>query len=136
MVRVTESVLNQMLRSALKNYPKECCGILASKKGSRLIQAAYAIKNSAAGNRAFHMDPAGLIRVFKELRQKRRRLAGIYHSHPDSFCRPSKADLKGAGYSRVSYFILSLREKRQAVLKSYRICGSAFRAQVIRVVKK
>ena len=48
---------------------------------------------------------------------------GNWHSHPESPSRPSEEDKRLAYDSKASYMILSLMEREQPVLNSFKIEG-------------
>ena len=106
---------------ALRDYPRECCGVLLGSAGGgeKLVRDVIPLPNLrndpqrsgemppledpehvSARNRYF-IDPIDLLRVVKEARARGLEIAGFYHSHPDQPAQPSTHDrtLAWPGYS-------------------------------------
>ena len=108
-----------MISHARAEAPDECCGILAGV-GSRVLKL-YQTTNAEHSPDRFSIEPRQLIAIYQEVQRNRRELLGIYHSHTHSEAYPSPTDIKSAVLSEPVYFIISLADPLQPVLRTFRI---------------
>jgi proteasome lid subunit RPN8/RPN11 len=88
---ITTAVAQSLRDHAAAAAPHEACGILLGAAGA--IAAAVPAANVAAHpERAFEIDPATLLRVYREARGSGQRVLGWYHSHPNGLGEPSRTD--------------------------------------------
>ena len=57
----------------------------------------------------------------KEIRNKGEEMIGIYHSHVASETYPSSHDVELALYPEVSYVIISIKDKKNPSVRSFKI---------------
>jgi proteasome lid subunit RPN8/RPN11 len=94
-LRVTRSVLNQLLGCAREATPDECCGILLGR--GILIEEARPTANVAADRtRRFEIDPQALVDAHRTSRGGGPRVLGYFHSHPNGPAEPSVTDRQQA----------------------------------------
>src|SRR5436305_1789138 len=107
-VSLGPGILDEMIAHAKTHYPREACGVLASRPGEagRFIPA----ENILSSETAYEMDPAFLASTFRSLRESGEVLIGIFHSHPRGPAEPSKTDLVRAFHPDVAHIIVSLAE--------------------------
>ena len=118
MLNISRIAYERIVDHARKDAPIEACGYLAARDG--LIEIVRELRNTDASPEHFSFDPAEQFAAVKEFRASGHRLAGVYHSHPESPSRPSEEDLRLLSDPNLSYLIVSLAEK-EAVVKSFRI---------------
>jgi proteasome lid subunit RPN8/RPN11 len=109
-VRSRRKVYGQLLEHARRQPHRECCGILAGQDG--LITQAFPAKNVAADPVSnYEIAPKEIVRLMGELRKRRLKLLGIYHSHPHWMDKnePSLKDIALAYHSEATYFIVTPR---------------------------
>ena len=104
-VRVTRSVLKELLAEARLEPGFECCGLLAGRDG--VITTVLSAQNALASPTAFDIAPAELFQLFQRMRQRGLDHLGIYHSHPTGDNAPSRRDIESAYYPDAANFILS-----------------------------
>ena len=119
MIRIPKSICNAIVEHAKREQPLECCGILAGKE--RTVEKAFELTNTEKSPIRFLMSPQEQLGVFEELEKESLEIIAIYHSHPHSISFPSETDVKMAFYPEVLSIIISLEERDNPVVKSFRI---------------
>lgn len=94
-VRISRSLLDQILDHAAEYPDREVCGLLLGKEG--LIAEVRAAANVARQPTAsFEVDPAVLLSAHKAARSGGPLILGHYHSHPSGAAFPSPRDAADA----------------------------------------
>lgn len=119
MFRLARRFAEEMIDHARTEIPNECCGLLAGKDGEPM--QLYRCESSEKSPYRYYIDPKDQIRVMRELDQKGWDLLGIYHSHTQTQAYPSKTDIELAFYPEALYFIISLMNPSQPVIRGFRI---------------
>jgi len=114
---------DEILAHALLNLPNEACGLLGGHRDGEVktVKKVYLLKNVDQSPEHFSLDPLEQFSVIKDIRSGNGVLLGNFHSHPSSPSRPSEEDKRLAFDGELSYLILSLQDKENPVLKSFRI---------------
>ena len=90
-VTIASGVIEAMQRHARAEHPREACGLLLGMP--RVIAAAEPSRNVASHpHRTFEIEPATLLRAYREARGAGREVLGWYHSHPNGVAQPSATD--------------------------------------------
>ncbi len=112
-VKMSEEHYNQIVEQAKREFPLECCGLLAGSKidDEILIKKIYPMRNTDQSSEHFTMDPKEQFVVLKKIRAEDLEVVGIYHSHPYTPSRPSDEDKRLAYDPHVVYGILSLKDR-------------------------
>ena len=118
MIKLKRSDYEKMLAHA----EKELGGTL--DENGKTVSEVYLLTNIDASNEHFSMDPKEQLAAVKDMRSKGITLLGNWHSHPESPSRPSDEDKRLAHDSKASYMILSLMDRANPVLNSFKITGS------------
>ncbi|EFH85458.1 Mov34/MPN/PAD-1 family protein [Ktedonobacter racemifer] len=106
-IRVPETIYQEMAAHVLAGYPNEACGALGSVDGT-------VVKNYPAQNVAEHPDDFSIIserdivRIFNDIDAYDGEMI-YYHSHPISEAYPSARDREWAKRSGYLYIIFSLQ---------------------------
>lgn len=126
MIKLKRSDYEKMLAHAEKELPNEACGLLGGTldENGKTVSEVYLLTNIDASNEHFSMDPKEQLAAVKDMRSKGITLLGNWHSHPESPSRPSDEDKRLAHDSKASYMILSLMDRANSVLNSFKITGS------------
>lgn len=126
MIKLKRSDYEKMLAHAEKEFPNEACGLLGGTldENGKNVSEVYLLTNIDASNEHFSMDPKEQLAAVKDMRSKGITLLGNWHSHPESPSRPSDEDKRLAHDSKASYMILSLMDRANPVLNSFKITGS------------
>jgi proteasome lid subunit RPN8/RPN11 len=73
--------------------------------------------------------------IYKEIRENGWEIAGIYHSHTQTAAYPSPVDIKSAILSGPIYFIVSLKNPEQPIIKGFRILEGSVTEIELRIVE-
>ena len=119
MIKLTKSDFEKILAHAVKELPNEACGLIAGtvEDGDKEIKKVYLLTNIDHSNEHFSLDPKEQLEAIKDVP------LGNWHSHPESPSRPSEEDKRLAFDSKASYMILSLMDRENPVLNSFKITG-------------
>ncbi len=118
-MKLPRNILDELIAVAKKTQPEEGCGILAGRDGE--ITEFFEMENVAHSSEWFELRPEDQFRVVKDIRAKKLKMLGIFHSHPASPARPSELDIQHAFYPDCLYFILSLEDEANPTLKAFTI---------------
>ena len=125
--------LNQIIRHAKSEYPKEVCGIIAGM-GSK-VEKIYKMNNTSNEPEiCYFMDPTEQLKVIKEIRNLQLEMIGIYHSHTKTEAYPSKRDCELAFYPEVNYVIISLQDFDNPEIHTYKIIEDKIEEQKIEII--
>lgn len=125
MIKLTKSDFEKILSHAVKELPDEACGLIAGtvEDGDKEIKRVYLLTNIDHSNEHFSLDPKEQLEAIKDMRKNGFVPLGNWHSHPESPSRPSEEDKRLAFDSKASYMILSLMDRENPVLNSFKITG-------------
>lgn len=125
MIKLTKSDFEKILAHAVKELPNEACGLISGtvEGGDKKIKRVYLLTNIDHSNEHFSLDPKEQLEAIKDMRKNGFVPLGNWHSHPESPSRPSEEDKRLAFDSKASYMILSLMDRENPVLNSFKITG-------------
>lgn len=125
MIKLTKNDFDKILAHAVKELPDEACGLIAGTidGGNKEIKKVYLLTNIDHSNEHFSLDPKEQLEAIKDMRKNGFVPLGNWHSHPESPSRPSDEDKRLAFDSKASYMILSLMDRENPVLNSFKITG-------------
>ena len=125
MITISESDYHKLLAHARQCLPEEACGLIAGEitPEGKAIKKVYLLTNTDHSNEHFSLDPKEQLAAIKDMRASGLVPLGNWHSHPESPSRPSQEDKRLAFDSKASYLILSLMDRENPVLNSFRISG-------------
>jgi len=109
-----------MVAHALKEYPNECCGILAGNDNQ--VTRVYRITNSTKSPYRYLMDPQEQLNAMNDAESNNIDLLAFYHSHTHSPAYPSETDVRMAlqsGWLDVYYVLVSLESKTVPEIKAF-----------------
>ena len=126
MIKLSESDYEKILAHAESELPNEACGLIGGvfEDGVKVIKKVYLLTNTDQSNEHFSMDPREQLSAIKDMRANGLVPLGNWHSHPESPSRPSDEDKRLAYDSKASYMILSLMDRENPMLNSFRISGA------------
>jgi proteasome lid subunit RPN8/RPN11 len=107
----------EIVEQALREFPNEACGVIASEDGTPV--RVYPMTNADASPATYRLDGKEQLRVFDELDDRGWDLWGIYHSHTHSDAYPSETDRRLAFYPDSRYLVLSIARRDAPVLRSF-----------------
>ena len=125
MITLKRADFNTILKHAESVLPEEACGLIAGEitEEGKEIKKVYILTNIDHSNEHFSLDPKEQLAAVKDMRANGLVPLGNWHSHPESPSRPSEEDKRLAYDSKASYLILSLMDRENPVLNSFKITG-------------
>lgn len=122
MLKIPETILNEIYEHTETSYPHECCGLMVGTmgEGTRTVHTFRKCKNlnTQRAHDRYDMDPMDMLRTEREFANSEWDIIGIYHSHPDHPSRPSQTDTDRA-WPDYSYVIISVRKGKVASTNSW-----------------
>lgn len=127
MLKIPRTEYDALRQHGEETYPGECCGVLLGtmEGDERAVAQAVRCHNTRqdrAGDR-YNIDPAELVRVQRQGRQRGLDIIGFYHSHPDHPAQWSQTDLAEAHWIGCSYVITKVEKGRAADTNSFELAG-------------
>ena len=107
---------DEMVAHAHGESPNECCGILAGGNG-RVIKF-YRTTNTERNHCRYKIE-----------------LLGVYHSHTHTEAYPSPADIESTVLPGSIYFIISLSDPEQAVIRGFHLIEGKITEVELRITK-
>jgi proteasome lid subunit RPN8/RPN11 len=120
---------------AVREYPRECCGVVLARGDERRVIACRNIQdelhrrdpehNPRDARTAYYIDPLDLLRIGR-LEGEGFRIAVIYHSHADAGAYFSETDRTRAligddpAYPDATYVVISVRAGRPDAVAAFR----------------
>ncbi|MBQ8787120.1 MAG: M67 family metallopeptidase, partial [Oscillospiraceae bacterium] len=122
MITISKNDYEKILTHAESVLPEEACGLIAGEitDEGKIIKKVYLLTNIDHSNEHFSLDPKEQLAAIKDMRANGLLPLGNWHSHPESPSRPSEEDKRLAYDSKASYLILSLLDRENPVLNSFR----------------
>ena len=119
MLRITQTVYNEMIQDSQERAPNEACGLLSGKDD--VATACTSMTNTEKSPVRYWMDPKEQFRVMKTIRSRGEKMLAIYHSHVATQAYPSATDVDLALYPEVHYVIISLENQNTPAARVFRI---------------
>jgi proteasome lid subunit RPN8/RPN11 len=117
-MRISQSLIDEMVAHAREDLPNECCGMVGGKDGEATV--VHRVVNSAASPLRYEMDPQGQYNGLKSIEDDGKELLAIYHSHTKSAAYPSQTDVNQAvAWPEQIYVIVSLADGDAPEVKAY-----------------
>ncbi len=132
MLTLNKKAREEIIGHCLRSSPNEACGILAGRDSK--VEKVYEMANAEASPETFLMDPKEQLKVMKEMRVLGLEMAAIYHSHVASEARPSSRDIELALYPDASYLIVSLKDRKNPSLRSFKIVEGKVKEEEVKIV--
>jgi len=106
----------------LKNFPRECCGLLLGKFEKNVIEVEEVVEaeNVLGSPVAFEVDAELVFKAIKRAEKSGIELVGIYHSHPNIAAYVSSRDSEIMKlWPGVAWLIVSAARERVVERKVY-----------------
>ncbi len=131
-MKIAKSIVRAIIAHAKKDAPTEVCGYLAAKDGLTIKH--YELTNTDKSNEHFSFDPKEQFAALRSSRADDLEISAVYHSHPETPAWPSAEDTKLAYDPNISYVIVSLVDKGEAV-KAFKILGREVKEEELEVIE-
>ncbi|HET7485564.1 MAG TPA: M67 family metallopeptidase [Solirubrobacterales bacterium] len=117
-MRISQSLIDEMVAHAREDLPNECCGMVGGVDGEASV--VIPVVNSAASPLRFEMDPQGQYNALKAIEDDGKEMLAIYHSHTKSAAYPSQTDVNQAvSWPDAIWVIVSFEDPESPVVKGY-----------------
>ena len=136
MLQIDSNRMGEISAHVAAGYPNESCGLLIGtvrgdrRRVDRILPATN--RNQSRARDRYDLDPADFRRADSMARAAGAEIVGIYHSHPDHPCRPSRFDSERA-WEGYSYLILSVTTAGVGPYRSWILDRSTFREEPVTV---
>jgi proteasome lid subunit RPN8/RPN11 len=120
-VRIDPALLERIVAHARRDFPNECCGVVAVRHGR--ATAVHEATNIQASPMRFEVDPLEVMRIDDAIEADGATMGAIYHSHTRSEPYPSQTDITFAAHwgPQIEWLIVGLRDGDEPTVRSYRI---------------
>jgi [CysO sulfur-carrier protein]-S-L-cysteine hydrolase len=124
-VRIDRALLERVVAHARRDFPNECCGMIAVRDGRAV--GVHEATNVAASPLRFEVDGLEVHRAIETIEAEGGEMGAIYHSHTRSDPYPSQTDINFArGWPGVEWLIVGVsRDGAEPTVRSYRIDDGA-----------
>lgn len=106
MWEISSELLENMTAHALREHPREACGLLGGR-GDRVLRVVPCRNVAKEPLRSFEIGPEVLFQSFRQFRDQGLETVGVYHSHPGSRTCPSPRDHDEHHYHGWGYWIVA-----------------------------
>lgn len=133
-IRIKNTLYNELIAYAKEHLPEEACGIVAGKieGDEKLIEKVYFLENVDHAEDHFTMNPKDQLATIKDIRANGMVQIGNWHSHPSSPSRPSVEDIRLSYDSKASYLILSFMTDAP-VINSFHVESGEYSKEDLRI---
>ena len=117
-MKISQSLIDEMVAHARADLPDECCGMVGGRDGE--ATEVVRVANAAASPLRYEMDPQGQYNALKSIEDGGGELLAIYHSHTKSAAYPSQTDVNQAvAWPDQVYLIVSLADPDAPDVKAF-----------------
>jgi proteasome lid subunit RPN8/RPN11 len=122
-IALGKALLKEIRDFAAVKWPEEACGLLiaAIDTPNRIDRVVFARNVAEDPLTTFEIDPQTLIDAHRTARQKRERVVGCFHSHPNGKALPSPTDRARADENGFLWLIIATEHNRAGDSGLYRI---------------
>lgn len=123
-MRISRTLLDEILRHAREEFPNECCGIVATSDGA--ATKVFPAENIHHSPTRFEIDGRQVMRIQSEADEQGWDLGSIYHSHTRTGAYPSQTDVNFAqNWPGMVWLIVSLEDPERPSVRTFEINGGA-----------
>ncbi len=116
-MRISQSLVGEIVSHARDDLPNECCGMVGGENGAAVT--VYRAENAEASPLRYSIDAKEQFRLMRTIEDAGEELVAIYHSHTKSAAYPSQTDVNLAGWPEAVYLIVSLAAPDAPDLKGF-----------------
>jgi proteasome lid subunit RPN8/RPN11 len=133
-LRIAQSTYDDIVAHARRDHPDEACGVVAGPAGTDRPERFVPMLNAARSPTFYELDPADLLRLYREMEERDEEPVVIYHSHTATEAYPSRTDVSLAQEPGAHYVLVSTREPESVEFRSYRILDGQVTEEEVDVV--
>lgn len=138
MLRIGQSVYDDIVAHARRDHPDEACGIVAGPVGSDEPVRFVPMTNAERSPTFFRFDSTEQLKVWRELDDRDEAPLAIYHSHTATSAYPSRTDIGLAAEPAAHYILVSTAdcgaEPGPVEFRSFRIVDGVVTEEEVEVV--
>jgi [CysO sulfur-carrier protein]-S-L-cysteine hydrolase len=129
-VKISQSLLNQMIEHAEEDAPNECCGLVSGRDDEARV--VFRAANAEASPFRYSIAPTEQLDLMNKIDEMGEDVVAIYHSHTRTPAYPSQTDINlASGWPDAVYLIVSLEHPGEPVVKGYHIRDGAVKDVVL-----
>ncbi len=132
MITISQLFVSKIIAHAQESDPIECCGVLAGP--NNVFEKLTQMTNVDNSPFRFSWNQKELLNVYLEMEDNNWTNRAVYHSHTHSEAYPSDTDIRMAGWPEAHYIIVSLMNKTNPILRSFRIVDGLVEEETIEVI--
>ncbi|MGD6745195.1 Mov34/MPN/PAD-1 family protein [Streptomyces sp. BH106] len=124
MLKISQSLVDQIVEHARKDHPDEACGVIAGPVGEGRPERFIPMLNAARSPTFYEFDSGDLLKLYREMDDRDEEPVVIYHSHTATEAYPSRTDVTYANEPNAHYVLVSTADTDDAgpfQFRSYRI---------------
>lgn len=122
-MKISQTLLDEMVDHARADTPNECCGLIGGS-GDEAVTV-HRATNAEASPFRYSIAPRQQLELMNRIEDDDQELVGIYHSHTRTPAYPSQTDINlASGWPDAVYFIVSLEKPEQPDVKAFRMIKS------------
>lgn len=110
MLRIEQSLVDEIVSHARRDHPDEACGVIAGAAGSDRPERFIPMLNAARSPTFYEFDSADLLALYREMDSRDEEPVVIYHSHTATEAYPSRTDINLAAEPGAHYVLVSTSE--------------------------
>jgi proteasome lid subunit RPN8/RPN11 len=133
-LRIAQSTYDEIVAHARRDHPDEACGVVAGPAGTDRPERFVPMLNAARSPTFYELDPADLLRLYREMDERDEEPVVIYHSHTATEAYPSRTDVSLAQEPGAHYVLVSTREPGSVEFRSYRILDGQVTEEEVEVL--
>ncbi|MBK5109750.1 MAG: M67 family metallopeptidase [Thermoleophilia bacterium] len=123
-MKISQTLLNQMIGHAEEDAPDECCGLVSGEDGEARI--VFRATNAEASPFRYSIAPDEQLALMNKIEDMGEEVVAIYHSHTRTPAYPSQTDINLAtGWPDTVYLIVSLEHPDEPVVRGFHIRGGS-----------
>ncbi|MDQ2675257.1 MAG: M67 family metallopeptidase [Actinomycetota bacterium] len=108
-MRISRTLLDEIVAHALEDRPNECCGMVSGAAGT--ATEVFRARNALASPYSFDMEPQDQLAIYTTIEERGEEILALYHSHTKSPAEPSQSDRNNAvSWPDPVWIIVSLQD--------------------------
>ena len=138
MLRISQSLADEIVAHARRDHPDEACGVVAGTVGSDDPQRFVPMLNAARSPTFYEFDSLDLLRLYRDMDARGEEPVVIYHSHTATEAYPSRTDVSYAQEPNAHYVLVSTKEcgndEGPVQFRSFRIIDGSVTEEPVELV--
>ncbi|SIS23722.1 Mov34/MPN/PAD-1 family protein [Williamsia sterculiae] len=136
MLRISRTLVDEMVAHARADHPDEACGVIAGAEGSDTPTRFVAMINAERSPTFYRFDSGEQLQVWREMDRRDEEPVVIYHSHTATEAYPSRTDISFASEPHAHYVLISTRDPHVDEIRSYRIVDGEVTEEPVEIVDR